>query len=306
MPSTAVQPAMRFLDPGILRSLENIELVARMLVEGMYASRHRSPFYGYSVEFVDYREYSPGDEPRTIDWKVLARTEKYFVKRFEMESNMNVVSLLDVSASMGYRSPDRSRLTKLEYGSFLAASLSYLVTRQQDSPGLVTFDREIRDFVPPKQGRRHFYTLLTKLESLQSGGETDLSRVLQGVAQRLRRRGIVVLVTDAYGEPGPVIDGIRHLRVRGHDVIVFQVLDPDELTFPFKALTSFRDMETHSQVMTDPLRQRSDYLARLRKFLDDVGSGCALCGADYRLVDTTQPIELVLRDYLLYRRQRAR
>jgi len=305
MAATAEQ-TMRFLDPNILRRLENIELVARMIVEGMYASRHRSPYYGYSVEFVDYREYSPGDDPRTIDWRALARTEKYFVKRFEMESNMNVVSLLDVSASMGYRSADRTRLTKLEFGSFLVASLSYLVTRQQDSPGLVTFDRDIRHFVPPKQGRRHFYTLLTRLESLKPGGETDISRVLQSVAQRLTRRGIIVLVTDGYGDAAPVIDGIRHLRVRGHDVIVFQLLDHDELTFPFKALTSFRDMETRSQVMTDPLRQHKDYMQRLRKFLDDFGSGCASCGADYRLTDTTRPIELVLRDYLLYRRQRAR
>ena len=305
MPAAAEQ-TMRFLDPNILRRLENIELAARMLVEGMYDSRHRSPYYGYSVEFVDYREYSPGDDPRTIDWKALARTEKYFVKRFEMESNMNVVSLLDVSASMGYRSAERSRLTKLEFASFLVASLSYLVTRQQDSPGLVTFDRDIRDFVPPKQGRRHFYTLLTRLESLKPGGETDIARVLQRVAQRLTRRGIVVVVTDGYGDAGPVIDGIRHLRVRGHDVIVFHVLDHDELTFPFKALTSFRDMETRSQVMTDPLRQHKDYMQRLGKFLDDFGSGCASCGADYRLIDTTRPIELVLRDYLLYRRQRAR
>jgi len=306
MPATPVAHTMRFFDPNILRQLENIELVARLLVEGMYASRHRSPYYGYSVEFVDYREYAPGDDPRLIDWKVLARTDKYFVKRFEMESNMNVTCLLDVSASMGYKSTDRNRLTKLEYGNYLAASLSYLVTRQQDAPGLVTFDADIRDFFPPKQGERHFYSLLSRLETLEATGETDIAHVLKIVAQRLTKRGIIVLISDCYGDTQPVLDGIGHLRARGHDVIVFQLLDHDELTFPFSALTSFRDMETDVHVMTDPARQRRIYLERLERFLEAIGSGCAACGADYRRVDTIQPIELVLREYLLYRRQQSR
>jgi len=304
MPAPATN-ASRFLQPDLLRSLENIELVARFLVEGMYASRHRSPFYGYSVEFVDYREYSPGDEPRTIDWKAVARTERYYVKRFEMESNMNVMVLLDASASMGYQPADRSRLSKLEYGNYLAAALGYLAARQQDSPGLVTFDRDLRDFMPPRQGQRHLYTMLSKLESLQAAGQTNLSHVLQAVAQRLNRRGIVVLISDCYGDTAPVVEGIGHLRARGHDVIVFQVMDHDELTFPFHALTSFRDMETGAQVMTDPLRQRRSYMDRLEQFLSAIGSGCAACGADYRLLDTAEPIELVLRDYLLYRRERG-
>jgi len=306
MPTASVVPVMRFFDPNILRQLENIELVAKMLVEGMYASRHRSPYYGYSVEFVDYREYSPGDEPRLIDWKVLARTEKYFVKRFEMESNMNVTCLLDVSASMGYHSTDRNRLTKLEYGNYLTASLSYLVARQQDAPGLITFDQNIRDFIPAKQGERHLYSLLARLEQLEAAGETDIVGVLEGVAQRLKRRGIIVVISDCYGDPEAFVDGIGHLRARGHDVIVFQVLDHDEITFPFSALTSFRDMETSVQLMTDPARQRRIYMDRLNRFLNAVGTGCVACGADYRQVDTIQPIELVLREYLLYRRQQSR
>jgi len=304
MPAPA-EKRIRFLDPDVLRSLENIEIAARFLVEGMYASRHRSPFYGYSVEFVDYREYSPGDEPRTIDWKAVARTERYYVKRFEMESNMNVMVLLDVSASMGYQADDRSRLSKLEYANYLAAALAYLATRQQDAPGLVTFDRDLREFMPPRQGQRHLYTMLTKLESLEAAGQTNLSYVLEAVARRLKRRGIVLLISDCYGDTEPVIDGIRHLRARGQDVIVFQVMDHDEITFPFNALSSFRDMETGVQVMTDPLRQRRLYMERLDRFLNAIGSGCAACGADYRLADTAQPIEIVLRDYLLYRRQRG-
>lgn len=297
-------PTMKFLDPKILRSLTNIEIKARLLVEGMYASRHRCPFYGFSVEFVDHREYAPGDDPRVIDWKMLARTEKYYVKRFEMESNMNVGCLVDMSGSMSYSPPDANRFTKFEYASYLAASLSYLVTKQQDSPSLVTFSEEIQDFIPPRQGQRHLYSLLARLEQIEPGGETDFEVVLGQVSDRLRRRGIIALISDCHGDN--VMDGIRHLVARGQDVVIFHLLDHDEVTMPFKALTSFRDLETGQQVMSDPLRQRKAYLERLDNFRTDIRDGCARCGADYRFVDTSEPIELVLRDYLLYRRQRAR
>lgn len=299
-------PATRFLDAKILRSIAGIDLKARLLVEGMYASRHRSPDYGYSVEFVDHREYAPGDELRTIDWKMLGRTERYYVKRFEMESNMNVVCLLDVSGSMGYKPEDPERLTKLEYGSYLTAAMAHLAVHQQDSPGLITFDKEMRDFIPPKQGRRHLFTILTKLEHLAAGGESDLGPTLKLIVQRLTRRGVILLITDAHSGTESVIDGIRHLVARRHEVIVLHLLDADEVTFPFQALTSFRDLETNRQLMTDPLRLRKGYFERLEKFRAAIKDGCASAGADYRFLDTSEPIELVLRDYLLFRRQRSR
>ncbi len=299
-------PSNRFLDAKLLRSIAGIDLKARLLVEGMYASRHRSPDYGYSVEFVDHREYAPGDELRTIDWKMLGRTERYFVKRFEMESNMNVVCLLDVSGSMGYRSEDTNRLSKLEYASCLTAAMSYLATHQQDSPGLITFDREMRDFIPPKQGRRHLFTILTKLENLAASGTSDLGPTLKLIVQRLTRRGVILLITDAHSGTESVVDGIRHLVARRHEVIVLHLLDADEVNFPFQSLTSFRDLETNAQLMTDPLRMRKIYLERLAQFRAAVKDGCANCGADYRFIDTSEPIELVLRDYLLFRRQRSR
>ncbi len=301
-----ILPSMRFLDPRILCSLANIELAARLLVEGLYASRHRCPNYGYSVEFVDHREYAPGDDPRTIDWKMLARTERYFVKRFEMESNMNVALLVDTSGSMGYRPTRSDRLTKLDYACYLAASVAFLVHRQQDSPGLVTFDEEIRDFVPPKQGQRHLYTILARLETLAARQGTAVGGVLEGIARRFTRRGIVLLISDCYGEPAEVVDGVRHLAARGQDVIVLQLMDHDEVVFPFRALSSFRDLESGAQLMSDPLRQRPAYLERLAGFRGAVEAGCVAAGADYRFVDTADPIELVLRDYLLYRRERAR
>ncbi|MCH7725160.1 MAG: DUF58 domain-containing protein [Planctomycetes bacterium] len=298
-------PPTRFLEVDILRSIANIELVARMLVEGMYASRHRSPYYGFSVEFVDHREYAPGDELSKIDWRALARTEKYFVKRFEMESNMNVICLLDISGSMGYKSKNARRLTKLEYGSFLAASLCFLVYKQQDASGLVTFDQTIRDFLPARQGQRHLYSILSKLDVLNAEGDTEVGDVLKTIAMRLKRRGIIVLISDCYGETDAVVDGIRHLATRGHDVIVFQLMDHDEVTFPFQSLVSFRDLESNTQLIGDPLRQRRIYLNRFDQFRTEIREGCAAAGADYRFVDTSEPIELVLRDYLLYRRQMA-
>jgi uncharacterized protein (DUF58 family) len=297
---------MRFLDPQVLRSIAGIDLAARLLVEGMYASRHRSPNYGYSVEFVDHREYTPGDEPRTIDWKMLARTERYFVKRFEMESNMDVVCLLDTSASMGYRPLDAGRLTKIEYACYLAAAMCYLVRHQQDAAGLVTFDEQIRDFLPPRQGQRHLFTILSKLDSLKCGRQTNLEQVLKLLALRLSRRGIVLLISDCHGDPKQLLDGVRHLVTRGHELILFHLLDSDEVRFPFKALTSFRDLETGAQVMSDPIRLKREYVARLASFREEIRAGCAACGADYRFVETAEPIEQVLRDYLLYRRQRGK
>jgi len=299
-------PPIRFLDAKLLRSIANIELKARLLVEGMYASRHRSPDYGYSVEFVDHREYTPGDELRTIDWKMLARTERYYVKRFEMESNMNVVCLLDVSGSMAYRPEESGRLSKLEYGCYLAAAMSHLASHQQDSPGLITFDREMRDFIPPKQGRRHLFTILTKLESLTASGTSDLGPTLKNIVQRLTRRGVILLISDCHSGHDTVVDGIRHLVARRHEVVVLHLLDADEVKFPFQALTSFRDLETGAQLMTDPLRLRKVYLDRLDKFRGAIKEGCAACGADYRFIDTSEPIELVLRDYLLFRREKGR
>lgn len=295
----------QFLNPEILRSIESIELVARLLVEGMYASRHRCPFYGYSVEFKDYREYVPGDEPRTIDWKMLARTERYYVKRFEMESNMNVMCLLDASASMAYRSPHHRHLTKMEFASYLVAGLSYLAVKQQDAAGLISFGTDLAEFIPPRQGKQHLFGLLARLQNTVPAGQTDLAHVLKTVGLRLTRRSIIILVSDCHGPEEEVRDGLRHLAARGHEIVVFHLLDQDEVEFPFQALTSFRDIETGREVLCDPLRQRREYLGRVEAFRNAIRETSLGAGADYCPIDTSMPIEMVLRDYLLYRRQRG-
>lgn len=296
----------KFLDAKILRSIGDAELRARLLVEGMYASRHRCPYYGYSVEFVDHREYTVGDEPRMIDWKTYARTDRYHVKRFEMESNMNVLCMFDVSASMGYRPTDPGRLTKIEYGSYLIAALCHLVSHQQDSPGLVTFDRDVRDFIPPRQGKRHLFTILSRFDGLEGRGGTEVHAVLGTAAQRFKRRGIVLMVSDCNTDEDQVMDGVRLLRAQGHDVILIHLADADEVEFPFTALTAFRDLETGERVISDPVRLRKAYLARFDAFRERIRADCVAAGVDYRFVSTKDPIELVLRDYLLYRRERSR
>ncbi len=298
-------PTIQYLKPEVLRSLQNLELAARLLVEGLYASRHRCPFYGYTVEFKDYREYAPGDEPRTIDWKVLARTERYVVKRFEMESNMDVMCLLDSSGSMGYEPTDRKRLGKYEYGCLLAASLSYLAVRQQDAAGLVTFGEDIREYIPCRQGQRHLFGLLAALQRSRPDGQTDLAAVLKTIALRLKRRTIVVLIADCHGDEAATLDGIRHLAARGHEVVLMHVLDADEVRFPFESLTSFRDLESGAQLMCDPSRQRRRYLEALERFRSAIREGGAECGSDYRLFDTADPIETALREYLVFRKARG-
>lgn len=297
---------IRYLDADTLRAIESIELRAKLLVHGLYASRHRCPTYGYSVEFVDHREYVPGDEPRTIDWRMLARTQKYFVKRFEMESNMNVVCLLDVSRSMAYRSASRRSLTKLEYGCYLSAAMAYLVSHQQDAAGLFTFNESIRAFLPPRQGRRHLYSILSTLDEVNAEGETKLSNVLKQTAQRMPRRSILVVISDCYGDIDEVVDGLRHVAARNHEIILFHVADPDEVEFPFEDMSSFRDMETGTRLTCDPMRQRRQYLDRFGRFRKRLQEACASSGSDYRFFQTTDPIEEALRTYLHFRRERTR
>lgn len=292
----------RYLDPKILQQISGIELKARLLVEGLYASRHRSPHYGYSPEFLDHREYSPGDDLRTVDWRTYARTDRLYVKRFRMESNMNVVCLLDVSGSMGYEPQQKGRLKKLEYASYMAASLCYLALRQQDSAGLITFDTGIRHFIPPGQGDRHLFLILNHLEGIQPGNETRLGDTIQRLIPRLPRRGIIVLISDCHDDPDGVVAGLKNVAARGHELIVFQLLDHDEVTWPFRNLCNFKDLETGATVMGDPLALRHAYLEKLSAFTSAIEHGCNLCGSDYRLIDTSKPIEEMLQSYLLMRR----
>ncbi|MCL6503706.1 MAG: DUF58 domain-containing protein [Pirellulales bacterium] len=287
--------ANRYLDPAGLARTGNLELVARQVVEGFLTGRHRSPYHGFSIEYLDHRAYSPGDEIRNLDWKMLARSDKYFVKLFEDETNLRAYILLDCSHSMDFRS---GSLSKLEYGSYLAASLAYLLLRQNDAVGLVLFDRQVRHFLPPRARPTQFRRVLELLERPAPGADTDVAAVLHEIAERIKRRGLVVLISDLIDDESRLAGGLQHFRHKHHEVLVFQVLDDAELTFPYDRLTRFRDMEGAGRVVVNPKSVRQRYLARLQAFTERLKHECFQRKISYHLINTKQPYDLALAEYL--------
>ena len=264
---------LRFLDPAVLARLGTLELKARAVVEGLLSGLHRSPYKGFSVEFAEYRQYLPGDDLSTIDWKVYARTDRHYVKKFEEETNVDCHLLLDVSASMGYASRG---ITKLEYGALLASSLAFLMNRQRDAVGLTTFDDAIVTMVPPSARPSHLRSILVTLDQTTLGHRTDVSKPLHLMADGIGKRGLVVMISDLLDEPDRVVDGLRHFRFRGSEVIVFHLMDPAELTFPFERAALFRDLELGDEVMAVPSVVRQEYLdamqAAVERYKRELGS----------------------------------
>jgi len=290
------EPARRqFLDPAVIARLGTLELKARTIVEGFLSGLHRSPFKGFSVEFAEYRQYIHGDDLATIDWKVYARSDRYYVKKFEEETNLDCHLILDVSGSMGYGS---SGLTKLDYGSVLAASIAYLMNRQRDAVGLMAFDDRIVDMLPASARPGHLRMILIALDRLRLGKATDVSKPLHQLASSLTKRGIVVLISDLLDEPDSVIRGLKHFRFRGSDVIVFHVLDPDEIDFPFERATRFEDLESSEEIMAVPGLVREHYRREISRLIDRYRQELGAAGIDYQLLRTTDPLELALLSYL--------
>src|SRR5688572_7986692 len=297
--ATATRPSeLRFLDPAVLARLGTLELRARTVVEGFLSGLHRSPYKGFSVEFAEYRQYIPGDDLSSIDWKVYARSDRYYVKKFEEETNLDCYLLLDVSASMGYGSRG---VSKLQYASMLAASLAYLMNRQRDAVGLTTFDDAIVSMLPPSARPGHLRSILLMLERMGIGHQTDVSKPLHLLASGMAKRGMVVLISDLLDEPARVIEGLRHFRFRGTDVIVFHVMDPDELTFPFDRATRFRDLERGNELMAVPSVVRPEYLKALNESIDLYRRELGSAGIDYQLLDTSRPLDFALMAYLATR-----
>jgi uncharacterized protein (DUF58 family) len=290
----------RYLDPAIVARLGTIDLKAKAIVEGFLTGLHRSPFKGFSVEFAEYRQYLPGDDLATLDWKIYARTDRHVVKKFEEETNLECHILLDVSRSMGYGS---HAVTKLEYGSYLAGALAYLMNRQRDAVGLLTFDDHIRDLLPCSARPGHLKAVLVTLERLTLGTRTDIAKPLNDLVQAIRKRGLVVLISDLLDDPDRIIEGLKHFRYRGTDVVVFQVLDPDELNFPFERAARFRDMESDHEVVAAPAAVRDTYKSRLDAMVSNFRTVLGQNGIDYTLLDTSQPLEGALLAYLQTRRR---
>jgi uncharacterized protein (DUF58 family) len=294
--------AEQYLKPEVIRHVARLDLRAKFIVEGFLSGLHASPFHGFSVEFSEHRRYSQGDDPKDIDWLVYAKTDRYYVKKYQAETNLNGYLLMDLSESMGYT--HRQELTKFDYSICLAAALAYLMIHQQDPIGLVTFDEQIRASLPPKSKRSQLANILALLAKARPTGPTDIARNLRRFVGMVRQKSLVMLFSDLLTDPEPVIDAIRMLRFAGHDLILFHVLDEAEVHFPFDGLCDLRDPETHESQIVDAAAIRGDYLDALREMQDQYRSACRSSGADYVPLDTSMRFDKALLEYLSQRRAR--
>lgn len=286
----------KFFDPDGLSKLGNLELIARQVVEGFLTGRHRSPYHGFSVEYLDHRPYTPGDEIRALDWKILAKTDKYHVKLFEDETNLRAYILLDCSRSMDFK--QGGKVTKLQWGSYLAAALTHILLRQNDAVGLVLFDNSVRTYLPPKARPTQFRRVLEILEPEAATSDTDVGKVLNEVAERIKRRGLVILISDLIDDVDKIAHGLGHFRHDRHEVLVFHVLDDAELNFPYDRLTRFKDMEGAGRVVANAKSLRNRYLTRIGQWLEGVQAACFERDVSYLLANTNEGYDQFLAAYL--------
>ena len=288
----------RFLHPEAIARISRLEIRARHIVEGFLSGTHRSPYFGQSIEFLQHREYTPGDDLRHLDWKVWAKQDRYYIKQYEEDTNLRCTLLVDVSGSMQYGS---GPLNKYEYACTLAVSLAYLLLRQQDAVGCVAFDDRARSKVPLRTRRNQLNSIIHALEVSQPAQKTDLGAILHTVAESYPRRGMMVLVSDLLADRAGLQTGLKLLRQRGHDVLVLHVMDDDELDFPFNGPTRFEGLELPDHLNCNPRALREGYLAALATFLDEVRRGCASHTVDYALLRTSQPLDAALAKFLTNR-----
>jgi len=292
----------RFLAPDILARISSLELLARSVVEGFISGLHRSPYTGFSTEFAEYRQYMPGDDLRHLDWRLLARTDRYFIRKYRADTNVQCHILIDASASMRYST---GSVTKFQYAQFLASSLAYLANRQQDAVGLIAFDREIRAQVPAHNRTGHMRTIFGRLEQLEPGSETRLAEMLHGAAERITRRGIVVIISDMYDDEAAIIKALEHLRFKGNDVIVFHVLDPNELAFDFSEPVMLLDAETDEEIHVLPEILADGYRKAIKEHVDQIRTAATAIRVDYELLTTDRPLDYALFSFLSRRTKGA-
>lgn len=286
----------KYLDPEIVSRLKGMEMRARMVVEGFIAGLHKSPYHGFSVEFAEHRQYMPGDNIRDIDWKVYAKSDRFYIKQYEEETNLKGYLLLDCSASMAYRSGDR--ISKLDYAGMLSGALSFMMLRQRDAVGLVTFDRKIRRYIPPRSKSGHLHVLLSEIAGQKPSEATDVASTLHEMAERIKRRGLVIIMSDLLDETERIISGLKHFRYNKHEVIVFHILDPRERDFAFPREAIFKDMETGEELTTLPYQIKKDYARQVKAFSDEVATACRQSNIDYYPIDTAMPFDKALYAFL--------
>ena len=292
----------KYLKPEVIRQISRLDLRAQFVVKGFLQGLHASPFHGFSVEFSEHRKYTAGDDPKDIDWLVYAKTDKYYIKKFEAETNITGYLVMDLSKSMGYTY--RQELTKFEYGICLAAALCYLMVHQQDPVGLITFDSKIRNSIAPKSKRTQLGTILSVLSNLQPDGETDIANSLTQVAAMLKHKSLVMVFSDLLGDTDETIEAIRRLRHGGHDVILFHIMDEAEVTFPFSGLTELQDPETEEKLQVDGAGFRDEYLEEVNLFRETFKRDCFQANVDYVPLDTSMQFDKALMEYLLSRQKR--
>jgi len=293
-------PSNHILTSEIISRLNNLSLKARFVVEGFIVGLHKSPYHGFSVEFSEHRAYGAGDEIRHVDWKLWGKTDRFFIKQFEEETNLKSYLLVDQSLSMIYKS---DQVSKLEYAQVLAASLGYLMLKQQDAVGLILFDDQIRINIPARSKRSHLNILLSRMENIKAGPETNIAPVLHQTAETIKKRGLIILISDLFDDPENVLSGLQHFRYKGHEVVVFHILDPQELKLDFSQRTRFRDMESGEEIITDPWYIQSDYQKSIEYFCDYIKSRCLRKNIDYVRLATDTALELALSEYLLKRKR---
>ena len=294
-----IQDNKGYLIPEVLSKLSNLELIAKMIVEGFIIGLHKSPFHGFSVEFSQHRPYNPGDSLKYIDWKVFGRTDRFYIKQFEEETNLKATILLDVSNSMSYNS---GKISKLEYGKYLAASLTYMMLMQRDAVGMTLFDNKIKQYLPPRSVTSYLQPILKQLEIIQPGADTDISQVLHEIADRIKRRGLIILISDLLDEPEKVLSSLRHFRHNKHEVLLFHILDPLELSFKFEGDIQFEDLESGENIRTFPWYIQNEYKNEINEFINYYKKNCLENRIDYQLVETSTSFDNALIEYLVKRK----
>ena len=294
----------RYLNPQTLASLQGLDFQARMVVEGYVAGMHRSPYHGFSVEFAEHREYVPGDDIRHVDWKVWSKTDKFYLKQYEEETNLLTYLLMDTSESMAYAS--EGNVSKLQYAQFVAASLAYMVLQQQDSVGLATFDQQVNRYLKPSGQPSHLKEMLHLMDAAPAARQTDMGVIFHDLAERFKKRGIVVVLSDLFDDVPRILSGLRHFRHRRHEVIVFHIMDPAELEFPFRDPTLFKGLEGLPEILTEPNSLRKAYQAEVTAFIEELRKGCQMIDIDYVPLRTDRTLDVALTGYLASRSSRVR
>jgi len=291
----------RFLDPQVLASISSLDLVAKTVVDGFVAGLHRSPTFGFSQEFAEYRQYAEGDDLRHVDWNVFARTERIYLKRFKGETNSQTLVLLDASASMTYKS---GNISKLDYARYMAASLVYLSSQQRDATGLIVFDEDVRNYIPPSTRQGQLMRLLHAIEHAEGSARTDFLKPFIHFQEFLRRRGIVVVMSDFYADPAAIVKAIEPLRYRGNEVVMFHLLDPNEIAPKFRDPVVLVDVEDNTAMEVSPEYARHEYRTKMDHHLKELSDKAAAAGLGYVLMDTSKPLDQGLRNYLALRQRR--